>query len=271
MWAGEDGWDIKLALNHIIKDTTLSFTNQDKELAQILLTAFEGRIKMQEEHFQIHLKRLGMKWIRKQGIKTNEFLIEYFGEVYPCWRWYEKEDALKDSQNRGKLSKDLPDFYNIVLERQPDDPAGYNILTIDPILKGSYASRLSHSCFPNCATVIHVHNGKYSIGKCATRDIAYGEELSFDYISVTESRTEYESAVCLWGTFRWVGRFLGLSDNRFTEIMDEYHTLVDRNYIIWYASTYPDLNDIAILNRNKSRAHYLRMLLYGCINGQLWH
>lgn len=117
--------------------------------------------------------------------------------MYPSWRWYEKEDAIKHGQNRGKLSKDLPDFYNIVFERHPDDPAGYNLLTIDPILKGSYASRLSHSCFPNCATVIHIHNGKYSIGMYATRDIAYGEELSFDYKSVTESRTEYESAVCL--------------------------------------------------------------------------
>lgn len=61
MCAGEDGWDIKLALKHIINDTTLSFTKKDKELAEILLTAFEGREKLQEEHFQIHCKGLGMK------------------------------------------------------------------------------------------------------------------------------------------------------------------------------------------------------------------
>lgn len=68
---------------------------------------------------------------------------------------------------------------------------------IDPIIKGSFASRLSHSCFPNCATMIHVNNGEYSIGMFATRNIKYGEELCFDYKSVTESEKEYESAICL--------------------------------------------------------------------------
>lgn len=43
--------------------------------------------------------------------------------------------------------------------------------------------------------MIHVNNGKYSIGMFATRDIKFGEELSFDYKSVTESEKEYESAI----------------------------------------------------------------------------
>jgi hypothetical protein len=31
-----------------------------------------------------------------------------------------------------------------------DDPSGYNILIVDPILFGNFSSRLSHSCTPNC-------------------------------------------------------------------------------------------------------------------------
>ena len=63
---------------------------------------------------------------------------------------------LKHGQNKNFLSKDLPDFYNFFYERHFDDPNGYDILTVDPILYGNYASRLSHSCNPNCETVIKV-------------------------------------------------------------------------------------------------------------------
>lgn len=54
------------------------------------------------------------------------------------------------------LSGDLPDFYNITYERHYDDPEGYDVLTVDPILYGHFSSRLSHSCNPNCETVIKV-------------------------------------------------------------------------------------------------------------------
>ena len=84
-----------------------------------------------------------------------------------------------------KLPKDLPDFYNITFERHPDDPDGYNILTVDPILHGNYASRLSHSCSPNCQTVNRIRSGQYSIGMFTNKDISFGEELCFDYCSVS--------------------------------------------------------------------------------------
>ena len=108
------------------------------------------------------------------------------------------------------LSKELPDFYNIMFERHRNDPDGYDMLMVDPIIKGAFSSRLSHSCTPNCSTVMHVVDGRYSIGMFAIRDIKYGEELCFDYNSVTESEKEFEAAVCLCGTMRCHGRFLSL-------------------------------------------------------------
>ena len=63
---------------------------------------------------------------------------------------------LKQGQNKGVLSKELPEFYNIYYERHFDDPEGYDILTVDPVLYGNYASRLSHSCNPNCETSVRV-------------------------------------------------------------------------------------------------------------------
>lgn len=163
MCQGENGWDIKESLKFIINTNVPDFTLEEKAISEIVLSALEENPKMQEEHFRVYCKGLGVRCKRKEGIKANEFITEYFGEIYPSWRWYEKEDVIKHGQNKNKLSKELPDFYNIIFERHHDDPEGYNCLTIDPILYGSYASRLSHSCYPNCATVIHVNNGKYSI------------------------------------------------------------------------------------------------------------
>lgn len=71
---------------------------------------------------------------------------------------------------------------------------------MDPINKGNYSSRLSHSCNPNCGTVTTVSASEYTIGMFALRDIEFGEELTFDYCSVsnikdifqtTESKIEY--------------------------------------------------------------------------------
>jgi SET domain-containing protein len=57
------------------------------------------------------------------------------------------------------------EFYNIFLEKHKDEPNGTELVIIDPILKGNYASRLSHSCTPNCITMPVVSNKKYNIGK----------------------------------------------------------------------------------------------------------
>lgn len=50
-----------------------------------------------------------------------------------------------------------------------------------------------------------------------------------------------------------MGRFLGLSHSKkFTAVMKKHHTFVDRNYLIWYACTYPEVTseDQEVLNRH---------------------
>lgn len=107
---------------------------------------------------------------------------------------------------------------------------------VDPILYGNYSSRLSHSCNPNSSTIIQVRKGEYSIGMYALKNIGYGEELCFNYCSLTESEKEFESAVCLCGTELCTGRYLQLaSDKKHLALMKQYHTFVDRNYILFKA------------------------------------
>jgi hypothetical protein len=106
------------------------FGNNDKELAQIILSAINLLKNRIDPYFKVHSKGIGIFCRRKEGIKANNLIIEYFGEIYQPWNWYEKQDVLKQGQNKGVLSKELPDFYNITYERHSDDPSGYDILVI---------------------------------------------------------------------------------------------------------------------------------------------
>lgn len=43
-----------------------------------------------EEHFRVHSKGMGIFCKRKEGIMPSSLVVEYFGEIYPPWLWYEK-------------------------------------------------------------------------------------------------------------------------------------------------------------------------------------
>ena len=107
------------------------------------------------DYFRVHPKGVGMQVIRPGGLPRLTFVEEYLGEVHSPWRWFEVQDALK------KVTKDeLPDFYNIVLERPRDDPWGYDALFVDAASRGAFASRMSHSCTPNCQAVVMACGGE---------------------------------------------------------------------------------------------------------------
>lgn len=50
------------------------------------------------------------------------------------------------------------DFYNILVEKHKEEPNGKELFVIDPIIKGNFASRLSHSCNPNCWAIPVIKN-----------------------------------------------------------------------------------------------------------------
>jgi len=201
--------------------------------------------------FEAYSKGIGIFCIKEDGINMNEYISGYFGEIYPPWLWFEKQDIIKSK----KLENNLPDFYNIMLERHKFDDDGYDILMVDPNSKGNFASRMSHSCVPNCNTVLMVSEGKYTIGMFATKDIKYGEELTFDYNSVTEKEQEYKDAICLCSSFSCRGNYLIFSKSlTFTEVLNKYHNFLHRNAILLYACFYSDykcLTEEEVLLMNK--------------------
>ena len=69
----------------------MKYTEEDKRLAGILEDAVTKLPeKEQQIHFRVHTKGVGIFCNKKQGIKVNELIIEYYGEIYRPWHWYEK-------------------------------------------------------------------------------------------------------------------------------------------------------------------------------------
>ncbi|CAM9312249.1 unnamed protein product, partial [Hapterophycus canaliculatus] len=152
-------------------------------------------------YFHCHPKGTGVICKAKEGLAADKFVSEYLGDLYPAWRWNEKLDAIEEAKLKHGLKPDLPDFYNMIMERPRGDARGYGLLYVDAGNHvGNFSSSLSHSCNPNCATATAIRNGKICVSLTTTRAIAYGEELTMDYSALTSCETEFHKAVCLCGS-----------------------------------------------------------------------
>lgn len=74
--------------------------------------------------------------------------------------------------------------------------------------RGNLASRISHSCTPNCTNLSLAVGGRLTNAMFSTRPVAQGEELCWDYACVTESEKEFRAAVCMCCSARCRGSFL---------------------------------------------------------------
>jgi hypothetical protein len=109
------------------------------------------------------------------------------------------------------------------------DPEGYDVLHVDACRFANFSSRISHSCDANCICVMYVKNGQYTIALQALRDIQPGEELTLDYHSVTESKNEFEEAICFCGLSCCKGRYVDyVSTDSFEQVLHKKHTVSHR-------------------------------------------
>ncbi|KAL7086792.1 hypothetical protein ACP275_13G023600 [Erythranthe tilingii] len=193
-------------------------------LCRFMLKAIDSR---PEDNYVAYRKGLGVVCNKEGGFSEDDFVVEFLGEVYPTWKWFEKQDGIRALQ---KNSKDpAPEFYNIYLERPKGDADGYDLVVVDAMHKANYASRICHSCRPNCEAKVTAVDGQYQIGIYSVRPIAYGEEVTFDYNSVTESKEEYEASVCLCGNQVCRGSYLNLTgEGAFQKVLKEHHGLLER-------------------------------------------
>ncbi|XP_074303506.1 histone-lysine N-methyltransferase ATXR3 isoform X2 [Silene latifolia] len=219
-------YHLKPVIEEILKTATAEHNTRNVKLCKSLLQAMHSRA----DNYVSYRKGLGVVCDKEGGFTDDDFVVEFLGEVYPAWKWFEKQDGIRSLQ---KSSKDVPEFYNIYLERPKGDADGYDILVVDAMHKANYASRICHSCRPNCEAKVTAVGGQYQIGIYSVRPIAFGEEVTFDYNSVTESKEEYEASVCLCGSQVCRGSYLNLTgEGAYDKVLKEWHGLLDKQRLL---------------------------------------
>ncbi|KAF7805830.1 putative histone-lysine N-methyltransferase ATXR3 [Senna tora] len=203
-----------------------------------ILKAINSR---QDDKYVAYRKGLGVVCNKEGGFDEDDFVVEFLGEVYPVWKWFEKQDGIRSLQKN--ITDPAPEFYNIYLERPKGDAGGYDLVVVDAMHKANYASRICHSCRPNCEAKVTAVDGRYLIGIYTVRKVQLGEEITFDYNSVTESKEEYEASVCLCGSQVCRGSYLNLTgEGAFQKVLEEWHGILDCHYLMLEAC---ELNSVS--------------------------
>ena len=115
---------------------------------------------------------------------------------------------------------------NLKLDQEPNP---WNLVVVDAIHKANCASRICHLCRPNREAKVTAIEGQYQIGSYAVRQIQCGEEIIFDYNSVTESKKEYEVSVCLCGSQVCRMSYLNLTgEGAFQKVLKGCHGILDQ-------------------------------------------
>ena len=107
--------------------------------------------------------RMGYGVLAEQDIRKGQFVMEYVGDVI------DEEEKTRRLEEGG-----VRHHYTMLLDSA-------NSEYIDPSRAGNFGRFLNHSCEPNCETQKWDVLGEPRMGFFAKRDIAKGEDLTFDY------------------------------------------------------------------------------------------
>jgi len=114
-------------------------------------------------------KGLGLR--TKLSIPKGGFICEYAGEVIG------KAEALKRFE-----SAVLKGFMNYIFILRENTSTDVIETIVDPTVIGNIGRYINHSCNPNSAIVpVRVNSAVPKLAIFAVRDIAAGEEITFDY------------------------------------------------------------------------------------------
>jgi hypothetical protein len=125
----------------------------------------------------------------KSGFQKGDHVVEYQGEIL--------RETIADEREKRAERAGNGDGGSCYMFRLDDDHV------VDATVKGNCARFINHSCQANCACkMIEDENRKKHIMIIAKRDIAPGEEITYDYQFAVES----EKLACLCGAPNCLGR-----------------------------------------------------------------
>ncbi|CAI0550498.1 unnamed protein product [Linum tenue] len=221
-------YPLQPVIEELLKSAEEDCNIRTMKMCRSIMRAIDSR---PDDKYVAYRKGLGVVCNKSGGFGEDDFVVEFLGEVYPAWKWFEKQDGIRSLQKDSK--EPAPEFYNIYLERPKGDADGYDLVVVDAMHKANYASRICHSCRPNCEAKVTAVAGQYQIGIYSVREIQNGEEITFDYNSVTESKEEYEASVCLCGSQVCRGSYLNLTgEGAFQKVLKEWHGVLDRHHLM---------------------------------------
>ena len=124
-----------------------------------------------------------------ENIPKNTFVCEYAGEILTPETAKERTKDLSSKENRNN--------YIFVLNEHLLSSGETMSTYVDPMYVGNIGRFINHSCEPNLFMVpVRVNLTIPHLALFALRDIASGEELSFDYSGLTTtSRTETNGTI----------------------------------------------------------------------------
>ncbi|AQK60884.1 Histone-lysine N-methyltransferase ATXR3 [Zea mays] len=128
-------------------DLELSPTDKHIFIEELLLNALNKQVRSAEDSGGRRTLKMCLGMLKFMRNRSDQNFVAY-RKVYPSWRWYEKQDGIEHIQSNSE--DQAPEFYNIMLERSKGDRYGYDLVFVDAMHKANYASRICHSCNPNC-------------------------------------------------------------------------------------------------------------------------
>jgi hypothetical protein len=237
-----EGWDSLKALEVIGKDEAapeeirLAATGAHK-LMDILeqtngtglpLQRYQPLRPSGRKYSRSHPKGDGVVLSKESGLTSGSFVGYYGGDVAMPWRFYEREVSRLSRGN--SKSQCILSTHAVTLERPDVDNLGSFVLYVDATQSANFASRINHSCSPNCALKTFLVHGELKLGIWTLRDIKDGEELTIDFRTKGDFERELQGLACLCGSEHCERNFVNMlvPTSPINSFMMEKYTILQR-------------------------------------------
>ena len=142
----------------------------------------QGGVSVKLEVFRTSQKGFGLRAL--EDISKYSFVCEYAGEVL----------TYEDAKKRTKVLNEAESANYYILAVKEHLGTGEVLTTyVDPMYVGNVGRFINHSCDPNLFMIpVRINNDVPRMGLFALRDVAAGEELTFEYSGVIQSSPDDE-------------------------------------------------------------------------------